>query len=186
MNDFEIDVLSLVSEFKDEFESDCDCKTDMMLEVLCKYEINWVRVVSMKDCSKKNCCKDKIWEVKNWICFWQCTISAVDFCDSDVSNHVCVKMSDEKGIFSFDSTFSAHCFQYFCFMSSFWTRLMIFFISDKHQFSVKTPILCFWFSESIKTLTFCLSVYGVSITLWSPVVVRMTVCLVSRFSAIDT
>ena len=59
--DIDVDALSLVcSEFKDEFELCSDHERDIMLEILCKYEINWVRVVSMKDCSKKNCCKDKI------------------------------------------------------------------------------------------------------------------------------
>ena len=129
-----------------------------MLKILCKYEINWVRIVSIKDCSKKNCCKDKIWEVKNCICFWQCTVSAVDADVSDVSDYVHVKMSDEKRVFSFNSTSSTHCFQYFCFMSSSWTRLMIFFISSKCQFSIKISILYSCFSESIKTLIFCLSV----------------------------
>ena len=59
--DINVDALSLVcSESEDEFEPCPDHERDMVLEILCKYEINWVRVISMKDCSKKNCCKDKI------------------------------------------------------------------------------------------------------------------------------
>ena len=183
----DVDALSLVcSESEDEFESCSDCERDIMFKILCKYKINWVKVVSMKDCSKKNCCKDKIQEVKNCICFWQYTVSTVDADVSDVSDHVHVKMSDEKRVFSFNFTSSTHCFQYFCFMSSFWTRLIIFFISSKYQFLIKTPILCSCFFRSIETLIFCLFIYGVCIVLWSPVVVRITFCLVSRFSAIDT
>ena len=185
--DIDVDAFSLVcSESEDEFEFCSDCEKDMILKILCNYEIDWIRIVSMKDCSKKNCCKDKIWEVKNCICFWQCTVSTVDVSVSDVSDYVHVKMSDKKKIFFFDSASSTHCFQYFHFMSSSWTRLMIFFISSKCQFSIKTSILCSCFSESIETLTFCLSIYGVWITPWSSVVVRMTFCLVSRFLTINT